>query len=408
MYKLKNKMALKRKGIWKRSVSLKSARQTLGALGLASLSFVCIASDLGNYDGNPARTWTSLEIAGLKARTFSQPNLLQAGEAVQRRYLQYVPSYILKQSRSQPGSKYPLVIALHGANQSAELFRDNDLGDQLERLADREGFMVIYANAYVANGSPSQQNPGNPLWANTGYWRGCTGHQGDNDGFFNVDDTDYLRRIIAQVQRERLPVDLNRIYLMGSSNGGEMVQRAAREMPTELAGVGVVIPVNTDPATHDFLFCVKAEQKPVSMMFIYSPGDPWLSWIYASLGFNYGNAMADSVGRWRDAMGINPRTERVTQLPNLVNEGEGYGGALPWALATMNSTITRYDYGVGKHGANFSVLQMNIAAGHGWPRMAKPTSLDSVANSQMGFINSDINAEEVLWDFLKTQTRSSR
>lgn len=60
--------------------------------------------------------------------------------------------------------------------------------------------------------------PDNPFFANGGYWRTCFGRPGSGPEFFTVDDVEYLRTLIAQITREGLPVDRDRIYLMGMSN----------------------------------------------------------------------------------------------------------------------------------------------------------------------------------------------
>lgn len=371
-------------------------------LSLAMLLCFCMSSyanPVGNYNGDPAQTWDSFVKLGIQVRTFEQQNLLQADQKLTRRYLQYIPLNLnLKRG------KYPLVIALHGADLNAEVFREWDFADRLERLAVKERFILIYANAYTASGTASEKHPGDPFWANSGYWRACTGHQGNNEGFFSVDDVDYLRKLIHEVKREGLPIDAERIYLMGSSNGGEMAQRAAREMPGELAGVGAVIPVGGLPAAEELLFCKKGDQKPISMMFIYSPKDTLLDWIYPKFGADYGKVMSDSMVSWRNALGIDVKSEKITKLPNTVKEGEGYTGSAEVALASMNSVFTRFDYKPGRAGVRFAVLQTDKAAGHAWPN-SSPTTYEQASEAKNGFKNQDINAEEVLWAFLKKQKR---
>jgi polyhydroxybutyrate depolymerase len=213
-----------------------------------------------------------------------------------------------------------------------------------------------------------------------------------------------LRNIIARVSAEGLPVDKDRIYLMGMSNGGEMVQRAAREMPELLAGVGVVMPVNSMPATVPFFTCAQQTQHPLSMMFIYSPQDTLLSRVYSGIGFDYGVVMKDSVAQWRNALNIDSATESRKNLPNKINEGEGYLGNVPWALASRNSAITRYDYRKAATGADFALVEINAAAGHAWPN-ASPTEHSVAEAPYNGFKNQDIDAEKVLWRFLKKSRR---
>lgn len=258
------------------------------------------ATEVGNYDGDPTKTWDGVAKAGVQVRTFTQPNLLDPGQTVLRRYLQYVPENLHR------NREYPLVIMLPGASLSAEVSREWDWGDRAERLADKEKFLLVYANGHAPS-DLTDQNPGNPFFANGGYWRACFGKPGTGPEFFSVDDVDYLRTVIRNVQQEGLPVDKKRIYLMGMSNGGEMVQRAAREMPDVLAGVGAVMPVYSMPANVEWFNCGQRPQLPLDMMFIYSPKDTLLDRIFADAGFNYAQLMQDSFTAWREALNV-PRT----------------------------------------------------------------------------------------------------
>src|SRR5690606_7374275 len=163
---------------------------------------------IGDFSGDPHDTWAGLKQLGIQVRTFEQPQLIKPNEKVLRRYLQYVPPSLVVEK-----SKRPLVIALPGADLSAEAFREWDLGDRLEQLAEKEKFILVYANAFAPS-RLEEKNPDNPFFANGGYWRTCFGRPGDGPEFFTVDDVSYLRRVIEQVKREGLPVDSDRIYLM--------------------------------------------------------------------------------------------------------------------------------------------------------------------------------------------------
>jgi polyhydroxybutyrate depolymerase len=356
-------------------------------------------TDIGGFTGSPYDTWDGLKRVGIEVRNFEQANLLQPNETSARRYLQYVPRSI--QNKRHHKKNYPLVIMLPGGDLSAELGREWDWGDRMEQLAEREKFILVYANAYGPS-SLTEQNSANPIFANGGYWRTCFGKPGASQDFFSVDDVAYLRKIIQRVKREGLPVDRSRVYLLGMSNGGEMVQRAAREMGDQLAGVGAVMPVSTPPATVELATCAKRSQLPLPMMFIYSPKDTLLDWFYGNIGLNYADFMKETLHQWRDAMGINASTQVVRQLPNRVEEGSGYAGNAPWAIASMNSQITRYDYQSTAAGADLSVLEIQNAAGHAWPNSAD-TPHDVAEQPRNGFKNQDINAEQVIWKFFKEQ-----
>lgn len=337
---------------------------------LGSCAAVQAATDLGDFTGSPQDTWDGLREIGIEVRNFNQTNLLNQQETVLRRYLQYVPSSIHRHRRE--GKTYPLVIMLPGAGLSAELGREWDWGDRVEKLANKEKFMVVYANS--AAEPDTDTNPENLLFANAGYWRTCFGKPGASAEFWTVDDIAYLRSIIARVQDEGLPVDKNRIYLMGMSNGGEMVQRAAREMPELLAGGGVVMPVNSMPATVPYFTCEQIPQRPISMMFIYSPKDTLLDTMFSSMGFDYGAVIKDSLVQWRNALKIDSASEKVRLLPNRVNEGAGYTGNVPWALDSLNSTVRRYDYRKAAAGNVFRYWKSTPSGGMPGQIPAQPIS----------------------------------
>lgn len=353
---------------------------------------------IGDFSGSPHETWAGLAQLGIQVRTFEQQHLINPNEKVLRRYLQYVPRTLVGDKGERP-----LVIALPGADLSAEAFREWDLGDRLEQLAEKEKFILVYANAHAPS-RLEEANPGDLFFANGGYWRTCFGRPGATPEFFTVDDVRYLRLVIEQVKREGLPVDSDRVYLMGMSNGGEMAQRAAREMAGDLAGVGVVMPVSAMPATVELSTCAVQEQKPVTMMFIYSPKDTLLDHIYTEYDVNYGKIMGESIIAWRDALGIDAASEKKRVLPNNHFEGDGYAGEAPWARASMNSSVTRYDYTKARNGARFAVLEINEAAGHAWPNHSA-TPPDIASEPYNGFKNQDIQAEAELWHFLKKSKR---
>jgi len=356
----------------------------------------------GNATTAADSAWGSVLDAGLVLRNFKQNGLADPKKSFLRRYLQYVPKGL------DPKGKYPLVILLPGANISAEFFRDVDPKDRFERLADRDKFIVVYANAVYAKGATQDSAPNDPYFANGGYWRTCLGGVGGVDRL--VDDVAYLRRIIDNLKEEKLPVDADRIFVVGVSNGGEMAQRAAREMGDLLAGIGAVIPVLGMPATEPLASCQASGQHPLSMIHIYSPGDPLLSWVWQTYfppGQTYGQAMLDSGAAWRKAIGAGDTAIRTTLLPNRVNEGADYRGKVEWAVSTQNSAIVRYDYAPSPEGAAYVAYVMDHA-GHGWPN-PQGSDIATVENpARFGFRNQDIDAADEVWNFLKDKRRIKR
>jgi len=343
----------------------------------------------------PDSTWDDALDAGLEVRVFGQAGLADPSQQIVRRYLQYVPPKL------ERGAPHPLVILLHGANVSAEQYRLTDSGESFERLADRDGFIVVYANGAYAKGATQDYSPNDPFWANGGTWRTCLGPRGGPDHL--VDDVAYLREIIARVKAEGLAVDPSRIYLAGVSKGAEMAQRAAREMGSEIAGIGLVVSVLGMPATEALGECGVGAQAPVSVVQIYSEHDPLLTGKDPAAPLPYAADMARSGHAWRAAIGVAETPAKQEALPDRIKEGAQYTGNVPWALATRDSQVIRYDYPVGRDGAAFRAYVMDHA-GHGWPREGGNSVERAELTVRLGFSNEDFDAAEAIWEFLSAHT----
>lgn len=116
-----------------------------------------------------------------------------------RQYLLHVPATY------DPQEPAALVLVFHGAGISAERFVDYS---RFSNVADREGFIIVYPW-----GIGEVWNPGR--------------------------DVEFIRDLIDHLQT-RCPVDPNRIYASGHSNGGAMVDRLACELADRIAAVGTL------------------------------------------------------------------------------------------------------------------------------------------------------------------------
>lgn len=130
----------------------------------------------------------------------------------ERPYVLGVPSSI-----SAP-NKAPLVLFLHGYGASGPRLQDVL---EVPRVAERERF--IYA---IPQGTRSAL--GRRFWNAT---PACCDFQ-----HRGVDDVSYLAAVIADSQR-RAPVDPERIYVFGFSNGGFMAHRLACELSGTITAI---------------------------------------------------------------------------------------------------------------------------------------------------------------------------
>ena len=137
----------------------------------------------------------------------------------ERCYITYVPMNV------NASSNAPLIVELHGWASSAFETRNHT---EITTLADEVGAIVVHAEGILVDNSTNPLGGNEESW-NAGY---CCADAADWD----IDDVGYLRKVIAQTV-DALPVDEDRIYLTGWSNGCMMAQRMALEASELIAAV---------------------------------------------------------------------------------------------------------------------------------------------------------------------------
>ncbi len=154
-------------------------------------------------------------VDGPEAALASPPtNTIQVGDLT-RSYTVRAPD-----GATQP---MPLLIMFHGAGGDGSR-AETTTG--LTELAEIEGFVVAYPNGTAANSVA-----GELAW-NAG---SCCGLPRSG----KVDDVAFVLAMIAELQTA-YPINANRIYLAGYSNGGMMSYRLACEHGELFAGIAVV------------------------------------------------------------------------------------------------------------------------------------------------------------------------
>lgn len=118
-----------------------------------------------------------------------------------------------------PLANYPLVISIHGYSSSSF---QNRYTTRFTEKADEEGFIVVYPE-----GRPDDQN------GQLGWYARPSPHPAF------ADDITFIRDLIDHLASE-LPIDPERIFATGLSNGGGMSYRLACEMSDRIAAVAPV------------------------------------------------------------------------------------------------------------------------------------------------------------------------
>lgn len=136
-----------------------------------------------------------------------------------RRYLLYLPGI------HDRGAPLPLLVALHGGGGHAEFMADEERYGLIGK-AERAGFAVVFPNGHsrLPRGRLATWNAG-----------GCCGNARDTGS----DDVAFIRAVVADVAR-RTPIDRQRIFATGMSNGGMMAYRLACEAADLFRAVAAV------------------------------------------------------------------------------------------------------------------------------------------------------------------------
>jgi polyhydroxybutyrate depolymerase len=94
-------------------------------------------------------------------------------------------------------------------------------GYEFDRLADRQGFAVVYPDGYRGN------------------WNDCRRNATFVAKKENIDDVSFILALIDRFRAEHA-VDAKQVYAFGYSNGGHMAFRLAMEAPDEIAAIAAM------------------------------------------------------------------------------------------------------------------------------------------------------------------------
>jgi poly(3-hydroxybutyrate) depolymerase len=297
---------------------------------------------------------------GVEVFTFDQQT--QNCGSVTRRYLVHVPKSVTLVTTA------PVVIGLPGRGANAEALREFQAKGVFDQLADRDGFIMVYGN-----GLPTPNNLDG--LANSGEFRSEYTQLADE-----VDDLEYLQRIVDDLKARHLIGGNNPIYLVGHSNGGGLALSATRQHPERYAGVAAFMPfVGFVPDAPKDLRSTKLAR----VMFVLSLTDPAFLADYAK---SVQLPLAQAYGR---ALGIEPpvlAAPTSTAIADSVQEGADYTGSNPTITATRQSSALRLD-SASAHG-RLRVLQFDHA-GHFWPTVKHDDPISIL--QQYGLRNQDID-----------------
>lgn len=231
----------------------------------------------------------------------------------------------------------PLVINIHGW--SGIVWPDM-MNDYFVELAEKEDFIFMAPQGRIGTDGYS-------------YWD----HQ---------IDTDFLDQLIDST-RARYPVDTERIYVLGHSNGAFMTLLLAEAIEDELAAIGAVAGTFFQPYTLN---------KPMPLCYIHGTED-------ATVQYDGGQHVSvDQLTTFFISNNqLNP-TPTVEELPNSARQD--------------NSTVTKFTY-LTNNGGSSDLVHYRINGGnHQIPGISIYTN------------NFDINSYDKFWAFFKSRKLSDK
>jgi polyhydroxybutyrate depolymerase len=210
-----------------------------GPVAAALLTALVLVASLGACTGR-GRPTVMVPDPPITAGGTYDLSLHEAG--VERTFRLHVPAAL-------PTGPVPLLVALHGGGGSGRRFEQQT---GFDGLADRDGFLVAYPDgtgAGPAGGALRTWDAGT-----------CCGPAA-RDG---VDDVTFVRHLISFVQGTR-PVDADRVYVVGHSNGGMLAYRVACELSDVVAAVALQSGALLVPDCHP--------SRPVPLLHVHGTAD---------------------------------------------------------------------------------------------------------------------------------------
>lgn len=267
----------------------------------------------------------------------------------------------------------PLLFVLHGGTQSNKFLLASAAAD-FQAIADAESFVIV---------RPNGTDPATGLSGSNGafHWNDCRSDAGAQGS--TADDVGFISSLIDWAAAH-YPIDLDRVYATGPSNGGMMSYRLAFELSDRIAAIGAVIanlPANSE--------CPAAPAHPVGVLIMNGTADTFMPFNGGSVLGGGGVVQSAFATRddWRALLGTGPAVTHV-DVPNL--------------NLTDSSTIASDAYCNGVQGAAVALYTVT-GGGHTMPSIAYPVPSGFTF---LGPQNRDVEAAREIWRFLKQHRRN--
>jgi polyhydroxybutyrate depolymerase len=258
----------------------------------------------------------------------------------------------------ETGNPLPVVLGLHGGASNGRAF---SLASGLSDKADAASFVAVYPDGTGQREKLLAWNAGN-----------CCGYARDE----MVDDVGFVRAVLDDLATV-VPVDSDRVFATGLSNGAMLSYRLAAEMADRIAAIAPVAgPMALDACR---------PSRPVSVIHLHGTEDQFTPLEGGvgrrSVSRTQHASVATTIQAWVAADGCPPEPI-VAQLPPVRDDG---------------TQIVRYRYGPGREGSEVELYIIH-GGGHTWPARKGNTFL-------FGKSTENLIANDVIWDFFQRHPR---
>lgn len=240
----------------------------------------------------------------------------------------------------------PLVIFMHGGLGNGAQAQS---AYGMDRVADREGFIVVYPDG-------TGRVPGLFTWNAAN----CCAYAYEN----NVDDVAFIRALVDTLERD-YSIDPRRIYATGMSNGAMMSYRLGCQMADRLAAIAPVAGALNETG------CAPAGPLPV--IIFHGTDDSHV--LYE------GGVAPDT---------LYPREDRSVSDAVAFWVERNDCSETPTSETSPSGNIVRDTYGGGAEGSEVTLYTIR-GGGHAWPGAAGSASGDVPTQ--------EISASELIWEF---------
>jgi polyhydroxybutyrate depolymerase len=310
-------------------------RRTAVIVVLAVMVLASCTADTADRDGAESTGTTEPAVrAAVDPTGETRTDTVSTPDGRTRGYLTYVPASLV------PGEPAPLLVALHGGTGHAGQFQRSS---GFDAVAEANGVIVVYPEGFGID-------PDVTFGPATRSWNGgtCCGPAARAD----VDDVAFIEQVIDEVERT-YPVDPDRVYATGHSNGAIMSYRLACEAADRVAAVAVFA------GTLSVEDCRPVE--PVSLLHIHGAAD-------RNLPFEGGVGPESPFG-----IDHTPAMEGLVRLA--AQSGCAVDPTVTASATNPEITTTRWAPCLDETTVELVMLE---GAGHAWPGSEPGTAADAV------------------------------